>query len=215
MTKEYLPKLFEAYSQENRNSASQVVGTGLGLSIVKQLVNILHGRIEVESAPGKGTTFTVTFALPQVMGYVPPDEPEKEGSTQAQLAGKRVLLCEDQFINAELARAVLEEWDMQVTWAKNGQEGLHYFQKEPSGTYAFILMDKQMPILGGIAAVKELRRLPQWDAAKVPIVALTGDADEVSGRECLEAGMNAVVTKPLKREYLRKALLDLLKKTKG
>ena len=210
MTRDYLPRLFEAYSQENRNSASQGAGTGLGMAIVKQLVEALQGKIEVESAPGRGTTFTVTFSLSQVPGYVPPDSREEEKQTRKVLAGKRVLLCEDQLINAELVTAVLKEWDLGVTWVKNGQEALACFQASTPGTYDLILMDKQMPVLGGVAAVKLLRKLARPDAV-LPVAAMTGDVDEVSRQECLAAGMNIVLTKPLDRQQLRQALVSLLK----
>lgn len=206
MTKEYLPRLFDAYSQENRNSSSRMVGTGLGLSIVKQLVELLQGEIKVESAVGKGTTFTINFSLPQLKDFQPPTAEELNKSAQDIWAGKRVLLCEDQAINAELIKAILGSWDLQLTWAKNGEEGLRIFNNALPGTFALILMDKQMPIMDGVTAVRKLRRLTHPDAAKIPVIALTGDADAASAKECLKNGMNAVLTKPLSRKDLYKLL---------
>ena len=212
ITPEYLPKLFDPYSQENRTSATQVIGTGLGMSIVKQLINVLHGQIKVDSTVGKGSTFTVTFELPQIQNYVPASETEnKKRERYLQLlAGKKVLLCEDQPINAQLVKVILKEWDMKVVWVTNGMEGLKEFSSAPADTFAAILMDKQMPVMNGLETTRRLRQLDLAQARVIPIIAMTGDADTASVQECLTAGMNKVLTKPLNREDLFQALATMI-----
>lgn len=205
----FLPKLFDAYSQEVRNSASPSEGTGLGLHIVKMLVDIAKESIEVSSTPSVGTVFTVSFSLPRVTHYTPAVNLEAaEGDACSCFEGKRILLCEDQEINAALVKAMLGGWKMEVTWVRDGKAALDAFVSEPPGTYALVLMDRRMPVLDGVAAVKSIRRLAREDAATIPVLAMTGDTDRRSLQECLDAGMNDYLVKPFDRkELLQKCLL--------
>lgn len=201
MSKEFQKHMFEPFSQEHR--AESVQGTGLGLCIVQKIVGLMAGTIEVESQPGQGTVVTVQLRL--AAAAAPAVESQAIAVDKRGLEGRRLLLCEDNEINAELARALLEHYGAQVDWAKNGQEGVRIFQASDAGTYDAILMDLRMPVLDGFAATRSIRKLARPDAA-VPILALSADAYEEDVQKCIAAGMDGHVAKPLERKVLFAAL---------
>ena len=197
MSEEYLPHLFEEFSREHTSTESKVVGTGLGLPIVKSLVELMHGTIDVESAFGKGTTFTV------VLPFLIATEEQVKGKPGAQpaqnadhLAGKRILLAEDTDLNAEIAMTVLQENGMLVERAADGAACVELVKTHPAGYYSAVLMDIQMPVMNGYDAAKALRALPDGRGA-LPILAMTANAFEEDKQRAFESGMDAHIAKPI------------------
>ena len=210
MSKEFLPKIFEAYTQEERRSVSKTVGTGLGMAIVKEIIDLMAGSIEVESEIDVGTTFTIHLKFKKYTGS---DTPAAPSITNAigRLSGKRVLLCEDNELNAEIAQLILQQWNMKVRWVADGQAAVDEI-KTTAGAYDIVLMDKRMPLMDGIEATKAIRRLEAADPPRhMHILAMTGDVDETSIHACLDAGMDAHVGKPIDRDELARAMLQLLR----
>ena len=208
ISKAFLDHIYEPFSQENQ-TGRQAAGTGLGLSIVKELVDTMGGTIHAESEQGKGTTFTVRlhFAL----------APEQQHSTQtaagsragtAALAGKHVLLCEDNALNTEIACALLREKDMQVTCAADGRAGVELFAASAPGAYDAVLMDVRMPVMNGYAAAQAIRALERPDAKTVLILAMTADAFADDVQKSCRAGMNGHLAKPVDPDKLYAALAD-------
>ena len=209
MSAAFLPKIFDPYVQEERSTASKTVGTGLGMAIVKQIVDLLGGRIQVESQLDKGTTFIVDLVLAKYRGKEMPLGNAAHVSYTDILRGKRVLLCEDNELNAEIARLLLERWGMKVVWKENGQLAVEAIQVDAA--YDIILMDKRMPVLDGLDATQAIRNLEYGTARHIPILAMTGDVDEESIASCLEAGMDDHVGKPINRSELERSMIRLLK----
>jgi two-component system sensor histidine kinase EvgS len=195
MSSEYIPNMFEPFTQEHAPESRQTVGTGLGLSIVKKIVTLMGGRIDVESKKGSGTKFDVLLPL-EHLASPPLSEDEPRYGSDA-LKGKRALLCEDNEMNREIAVNLLQSFGMTVDCAVDGREGVDVFSASPSGTYDVVLMDLRMPVLGGCAASAEIRSLPRADAGSVPIIAMSADAYDDDLRRCAEAGMNGHVSKPI------------------
>ena len=209
MSREFLARLYEPFSQERRPEAANVVGTGLGLSIVKRIVDLMGGSIRVESELNKGTCFTVDLPIPcreaARAAQKQADEP------QASLAGKRVLLCEDNYLNREIAELLLKDQGIEVDCAADGKEGLEKFAASAAGFYDAILMDIRMPVMDGCKATAAIRGLNRADAAAIPIVAMTADAFEEDFHRTKEAGMNGHITKPIDPERLFKTLRENIK----
>ena len=209
ISEEFLPKLFEPFSQEHRPEAAHVAGTGLGLSIVKRIVDLMGGTIRVRSAVGVGTRFEVDLPLKlvQKMGQA-----QKTDAAQSEsLAGKTILLCEDNYLNTEIATILLTEKGLVVDAAQNGREGLEKFSASAPGKYAAILMDIRMPVMDGYEATRALRALDRADAARVPVIAMTGDAFEEDIRQAHEAGMDDHLTKPIDPDRLFAVLREHIK----
>jgi len=213
MGKAFLTRLYEPFAQEHRPEARDVVGTGLGLSIVKRIVDLMDGRIQVESAPGVGTCFTVD--LPVFSEAAHQQKKRQEQDQQAILAGKRVLLCEDNLLNREIAQLLLTDKGITVDCAENGKAGVLIFMTSAPGTYDAILMDIRMPVMDGYAATAAIRSLNHPDAAAVPIIAMTADAFEEDVRHAREVGMDDYVTKPVEPEKLMAALVGQFCKKRG
>ena len=200
MGADYLPHIFEEFSREHTTTESKVQGTGLGLPIVKALVDSMGGDIAVESTPGKGTRFTLhfTFRLPtedEIKAYHAAAAPAADKPVSLQ--GKRVLLAEDNALNAEIAVTLLTEAGLQVDRAADGEECVQKFRDAAPGTYDYILMDILMPRMDGLAAAAAIRACGHPDAKQVPIIAMTANAYEEDRQKSLDAGMNAHLTKPL------------------
>lgn len=211
MRPEFLPHLYEPFSQEEGGRRSNQTGTGLGMAIVKSLVDLMKGTIEVHSVLGKGTEFRIC------LNFLPAQSPiEKERPCQGQdidkseLQGKRVLLCEDNELNLEIAKTLLEQQQMHVSCAADGKQGVDFFAASDVGSFDVILMDLRMPILDGCSAAKLIRAMDRSDAKTIPILAMTADTSAEDIQRCREAGMNGHIAKPIDRELLYEALAKAL-----
>lgn len=200
MSEEFLPHAFESFAQESRRDISEnSQGTGLGLAIVKKTVDLMGGKISIDSKIGKGTTFTVDLSYETVDN---PSELSSDEISLDKLSGRRILLCEDNEINTEIIVTLLERKGMTVTCAENGQIGLQKFEDEPIGSFDLILMDKRMPVMDGIEATKAIRALKREDAKTIPIIALTADAFVEDEQLSISVGMNGHLPKPIVPKYL-------------
>lgn len=211
MDKEYIPKLFEAFSQEDTSNTSLYGGSGLGMAITKNIVKMMDGEIRVESEKGRGTTFFVTLTLGRVKeeDIIRPAE-EDTSDTQGSLEGLHILIVEDQEMNAEILADLLELEDMTSEWAENGQRAVDIFAASEPGHFDAILMDMRMPVMDGLTSTREIRKLSHPDASSIPIIALTANAFEEDVKHCLEAGMNAHLSKPVDIDRLKSTLANMM-----
>lgn len=203
---EFFPSLFEPFSQEHDSSHTNYEGTGLGLAIVKRIIDLMKGEITVESKVNQGSTFT--FTIPFAIDPNPPAQTDAslEAAGQADFSGVHVLLVEDNALNQEIAQFVLEDAGITVDTAENGREAVDKFYSSKPDTYHAILMDIMMPVMNGLDATRAIRALDHPNARNIPIIAMTANAFSEDAAKCLEAGMNAHLTKPLDSAALLKAL---------
>jgi len=208
MSSEFLDRIFEPFAQEKRSEALTVEGTGLGLTIVKRYVDLMNGRITVQSKVHEGTKFMIDFPVK----YAADREMIKESKAadEAVLKGKNVLLCEDNFVNMEIAELLLKEKGMNVECAENGRIGLEKFTQSETGYYDIVLMDIRMPVMDGLEAAAAIRKLSREDAGTVSVVAMTADAFEESRTAATEAGMDGYVTKPIDPENFYRIIAEAL-----
>lgn len=209
MSPEFLPHLYDPFSQERVKGGEDVKGTGLGLPIVKSLVDIMGGTISVQSELGKGTEFIVELYVP--VAEAETEKPVSEIGTE-NLKDARILLVEDNDINIYVAQLILEKAGCLVEIAKDGKEAVEHFKESGINYYHAILMDVRMPIMNGIDATKAIRALNREDAATIPIIAMTADAFDEERKKTLEAGMNYHLSKPINPWLLYKILSEFLKK---
>ena len=208
MSESFQRVLFKPFTQEGRSDTAESRGSGLGLAIVKKMVDLMNGTISVRSRPGEGTTFTVVTDF----DYIEACQSNWAGTAGVRsadfnvLAGKHVLLCEDHPLNQEIARALLEEKNMLVTVAENGEKGVELFSRSAVAFYDVILMDIRMPLMDGMEATRHIRALERPDAHRVPIIAMTADAFAEDVQKCFETGMNGHIAKPIEPERLYAAL---------
>lgn len=209
MREEFLPKLFEPFAQEDRDSRTEYRGTGLGMAITKKYVDLMGGTITVNSIHGKGSVFAIELTLD-----VDKEEQEREESHQEviSLDGLKVLLVEDNELNMEIALSMLEDEGIEVTTACNGKEALECFQGSEINGYDAVLMDIMMPVMNGLEATKAIRALEREDADKVPIIAMTANAFAEDVMRTKEAGMNEHLAKPMRIDILLKLLQHYKKK---
>lgn len=206
MSKEFQKHIFEPFQQEDSNAARTTYqGTGLGLVITKQLVQLMGGSIDFVSELGRGTTFTVRIPLKtdDSVSVETSDEPDIH---LKDLKGMRVLLVEDNEINREIAHCFLSDAGVEVTEVTNGDEAVKKFEETAPGTFDLILMDIMMPLVDGLEATRRIRALPRSDAAAIPIVAMTANVFDDDIEECIRAGMNKHLSKPLDCEKLFRVL---------
>ena len=209
MDEAFIPKLFEPFTQEDATTTNRYGGSGLGMAITKNMVDLMGGQIRVESAKGQGTTFTVDIPL-QKADHVPgADAPDPEVPA-VNVAGLHVLIAEDMEMNAEVLTDLLELEDMTSEWAENGQIAVDMFAQSEEGHFAAILMDMRMPVMDGITATRKIRSLDRPDAQTIPIIALTANAFEEDVKQCIQAGMNAHLSKPVDIDLLKETLAGLL-----
>ena len=210
MSAEFQKRMFEPFTRENPDTDSRG-GSGLGLAIVRRLVDLMGGSIAVQSAPGQGTDITLTFHSDSVKAAEAAAENHRTAvcSGMPELAGKRLLLCEDNALNREIAQALLKNEGISADAAEDGGEGVRLFAASGAGTYDAILMDLRMPVMDGYQATRAIRALNREDAKTVPIIAMTADAFEEDVQRCLEAGMNAHIAKPFDPETLYRTLSEL------
>jgi signal transduction histidine kinase/CheY-like chemotaxis protein len=208
MSREFQKHMFKQFTQEKSAGEISHHGTGLGLAIVRSLVQEMKGTIRCESEQGKGTTFYITLPLvidETAQTQEQADEvPEEAGNYEQprQLAGISVLLVEDNELNMEVAEFILEEEGILVTKARNGLEAVQIFEASEPGSFQFILMDIQMPVMDGETAARTIRAMNREDAAKIPIIAMTANAFEEDIRRALQSGINAHISKPIAPEHL-------------
>ena len=228
MSKEYIPKIFEAFSQETEGTSNKLGSTGLGMAITKSIVSMMNGDIAVESEKGVGSTFIVTVTLKgsdhqerEEREPALPDEPnaaaheEQDGAAATELAGRNVLVVEDMELNAEILMDLLEMEDVRSEHAENGQLAVEMFSEHPAGYYDAILMDVRMPVMNGLEATRAIRALDRQDAKRIPIIAMTANAFDEDVQQTLQAGMNAHLSKPVEPEHLYRTLCELIGETEN
>ena len=207
MSAEYQKHIYEQFSREETSTVSKTEGTGLGMPITKRLVEMMDGSIELVSAPGQGTEFTVHLRLP--LGG---EQKEKTPTADPTFAGTRLLVVEDNELNMEITTTVLEEAGFSVDQAVNGQAALEKVATAAPGEYALVLMDIQMPVMDGYEATRRIRALPDPAKARIPIVAMTANAFAEDRENALAAGMNDHIAKPFDIHTLLWKLAEILKK---
>ena len=201
MSKEFLAHAFEPFAQEDTSARTTYMGTGLGLSIAKQLAEMMGGSIAVESEQNVGTTFTMTIPFEIDPAYQQSNAP-KAAASGGDVSGRKVLLVEDNELNMEIARFILENAGMEVTTAFNGKEAVDAFAASEEGHFDLILMDVMMPVMDGLTATKKIRALNRKDAQSIPIFAMTANAFTDDIRQSRDAGMNEHLAKPLEEAKL-------------
>lgn len=210
MSEEYLPHIFEEFTRERSTTESKVIGTGLGLPIVKSLVELMQGNIEVSSKVGEGTKFEVTLPFKIVTDEQISEIEEKSADMiPDNLKGKKILLAEDNELNAEIAMTILKEYGFEVTRVIDGKKCLEHIEEMPEHYYDVILMDIQMPNMDGYEATRKIRELK--DGRKnIPIIAMTANAFDEDKKKAIDTGMNAHVAKPIDIHVLVRTLKEVL-----
>ena len=211
MSEEFLPHIFDEFTREHTSTENKISGTGLGLSIVKSMVDLMDGTIKVESIKGKGTKFTVDIAL-QIASKE--DFTEEQVMTKEivnnEMKHKRILLAEDNDLNAEIAIEILKSEGYLVEHASHGQQCIEMLQNASDGYYDLVLMDIQMPFMNGYEACKEIRKMEDTQKANIPIIAMTANAFEEDKQMAMQAGMNDYVPKPMDMKILNPILQKYL-----
>ena len=202
MSQEFQKHIFEPFERERTSTVSKVEGSGIGMGIVKKLVGLMGGTVEVKSKIGVGSTFTVTIPCRIASEDETQAKRETNPSDQKCLCGTRILLTEDNDLNAEIATELLREEGCTVDRAKDGVECVDMLEKAADGTYQLILMDVQMPVMNGYDAAKKIRRMDDPQKANIPIVAMTANAFSEDKQVALDAGMNDHIAKPIDMSVL-------------
>ena len=202
MSQEFQKHIFEPFERERTSTVSKVEGSGIGMGIVKKLVGLMGGTVEVESKIGVGSTFTVTIPCRIASQEETQAKRDTTSSDKKSLSGTKILLAEDNDLNAEIAVELLQEEGCTVDRAKDGVECVDMLEKAANGTYQLILMDIQMPVMNGYDAAKKIRRMDDLPKADIPIIAMTANAFSEDKQAALDAGMNDHVAKPINRNVL-------------
>ena len=208
MSEEFQKHAFESYAREGKETTNGYSGAGLGLSIVKDIVDMMNGTIKLESKENVGTTFTVT--IPLEIDHNAEKEQQKKVE-KPDLSGKSVLLVEDNELNLEIAKMLLEDEKMVVTTAENGKEAVDIVSQSVPGRFDFIFMDIMMPVMDGLEAARQIRTLNRKDTKEIPIIAMTANAFQDDIRDCIDAGMNAHIAKPIDSKKIEDTLQLVLK----
>ena len=202
MSQEFQKHIFEPFERERTSTVSKVEGSGIGMGIVKKLVGLMGGIVEVESKIGVGSTFTVTIPCRIASQEETQAKREISSSDKKSLCGVKILLTEDNDLNAEIATELLQEEGCTVDRAKDGVECVDMLEKAANGTYQLILMDVQMPVMNGYDAATKIRRVDDHQKAGIPIIAMTANAFSEDKQAALDAGMNDHVAKPINMNIL-------------
>ena len=212
MSEEFLPSLFELFTRERNTTLSKIPGTGLGMAIVKNLVDLMNGSIEVESELGKGSTFTIT--IPHKIANKDYTNRNIESSNEFDIdfKGKRILLAEDNELNAEITTTILSEMGLEVKAVEDGILCVNEMQHQPANTYDLILMDIQMPNMDGYKATDCIRHLSQLEKANIPIIAMSANAFEEDKKKAFDVKMNDYITKPIDFQKMEEVLKHVLSK---
>lgn len=207
MSEEFMKNMYNKFSRAVDTRVNKVRGTGLGLAIIRQLVDLMGGTIEVQSALGKGTTFRVTFQVAYLEGEHPAAAPGVDlEDAKRRCAGMHLLVAEDNDLNYEVASELLALYDITCDRAEDGSVCVEKFQTAPVGTYDAILMDLQMPVMDGIQATTTIRHFDRPDSRSIPILAMTASALQQDISDCLSAGMNAHLANSLEIQKLLETL---------
>ena len=204
MSADFLPHIFEPFVMENDGARTKYKGTGLGMAITKQFVDLMGGTIKVDSQLNVGSRFTIEIPY-EVDVEEQAKKPEAEETT-ISLEGMKILLAEDNDLNAEIATELLSEQGAVVTWVENGQLAVDALKDNPAGTFDAVLMDVMMPVMDGLTATKTIRNMEREDLKSLPILAMTANAFEEDIKKTHEAGMNAHLSKPISPEEVIKTL---------
>lgn len=205
MSKEFLDHIFEPFAQEKMDARSEYTGTGLGMAIVKELIAQMGGTITAKSEKGVGSTFIITIPFEIAPAPVQSPDAVKE---EVDISGTKILLVEDNSLNAEIAETLLTDHGVKVTTVSNGKQAVDLFASQPAGTFDVILMDIMMPVMDGLTASKTIREMDRPDAKTIPIIAMTANAFKADIDEYLKAGMNAHLAKPFNIELLKKTIQE-------
>ena len=212
MSEDFLPSLFELFTRERNTTLSKIPGTGLGMAIVKNLVDLMNGSIKVESELGKGSTFTIT--IPHKIANKDYTNRNIESSHELDIdfKGKRILLAEDNELNAEITTTILSEMGFEVKAVEDGILCVNEMQHQPANTYDLILMDIQMPNMDGYKATDCIRHLSQPEKANIPIIAMSANAFEEDKKKAFDVKMNDYITKPIDFQKMEEVLKHVLSK---
>ena len=212
MSEEFLPSLFELFTRERNTTLSKIPGTGLGMAIVKNFVDLMNGSIEVESELGKGSTFTITIPHKIANKDYTNRNIESSNEFDNNFVGKRILLAEDNELNAEITTTILSEMGFEVKAVEDGILCVNEIQHQPANTYDLILMDIQMPNMDGYKATHCIRRLLQPEKANIPIIAMSANAFEEDKKKAFDVKMNDYITKPIDFQKMEEVLKHILSK---
>ena len=211
MSKEYIPIMFDSFSRERNTTIGKIGGTGLGMSIVKRLVDMMGGTIEVNSELGKGSCFTVILQHRLAdESYYEKKSSSKQVVSKNVLKGKRILLTEDNDLNAEITTTILENEGLLIDRVADGVQCVDKIEQMPAGTYDLILMDIQMPNMDGYQATKLIRQFADKEKADIPIIAMTANAFEEDKKNAIAAGMNGHMAKPIHVDKLLMTLAETI-----
>ena len=211
ISEDYLPHLFESFTREEKTTVNRIQGTGLGLAITAKVVEMMGGAISVKSTVGEGSEFTVDLELESLEEQ----RTEESVSGAVDFSGCRILLVEDNDINAEIACMILSQYGITVERAENGQAGLEQVQKHAGGYYDAVLMDIQMPVMNGYESARAIRTLEGTYYQALPIIAMSANAYDEDVKACMEAGMNAHIAKPFSPDALVKLLHEHIRRVAG
>ena len=216
MDPEFIPKIFDSFSQEDETATNHYSGSGLGMAITKNFVEMMNGDIQVESEKGVGSVFTVTVPLgrsDRIYTEIPEEETPETEKTRI-LAGRRILMAEDVEQNAEILEDLLSLEDMETEHAENGEIAVRMFSEKPEGYFDAILMDIRMPVMDGLTATRAIRNLNRPDAKTIPIIAMTANVFDEDVERSMKAGMNAHLAKPIEPEKLYSTMSELIRENR-
>ena len=212
MSEEFLPSLFELFTRERNTTLSKIPGTGLGMAIVKNFVDLMDGSIEVESELGEGSTFTITIPHKIADKDYTNRNIESSNVSDIDFKGKRILLAEDNELNAEITTTILSEMGFEVKSVEDGILCVNEIQHQLANTYDLILMDIQMPNMDGYKAADCIRHLSQPEKANIPIIAMSANAFEEDKKKAFDVKMNDYITKPIDFQKMEEVLKHILSK---
>ena len=210
MSEDFLPSLFELFARERNTTISKIPGTGLGMAIVKNFVDLMDGSIEVESELGEGSTFTITIPHKIADKDYTNRNIESSNVSDIDFKGKRILLAEDNELNAEITTTILSEMGFEVKAVEDGILCVNEMQHQPANTYDLILMDIQMPNMDGYKAADCIRHLSQPEKANIPIIAMSANAFEEDKKKAFDVKMNDYITKPIDFQKMEEVLKNIL-----
>lgn len=202
MSPEFLTHIFDPFTQERQDARSVYQGTGLGMAIVKRLIDAMEGTISITSEEGKGSNFVIT--IPFEIAPAEEEKPKEKG--HVDIAGLHLMLVEDNELNAEIAQMLLTDKGARVTVVGDGKQAVDLFKRKIPGTFDAILMDIMMPVMDGMTATRAIRSLARADAKTIPIIAMTANAFDEDAKKCMDAGMNAHLTKPIEIDHVIEVL---------